>query len=71
MLDPKLYNKGPNEGDPGKTIYKDPLDLNPDLRRSKCQYCSNTAISDENLPFFATKRGETVDAYYCGCHGWD
>lgn len=72
---PEHYNKGPNTGDSFSKgthlIHKDPLDKDPDLRRAKCDGCSNTAISRFDLPYFQSKPGETFDLFYCGHFGWD
>lgn len=75
-LDPELFNKGPNDGDTASRygtlrIYKDPLDQDIGARRAKCTMCSNTSVTDKNLPFFELKEKADMDRYYCGCHGFE
>lgn len=74
-LDPAKYNKGPANGQRMKygsaTIYRDPLDKEPEKRRALC-YCSNTKISSsDTVPFRMPQPDEQFDSYYCGCDGWD
>ena len=40
-------------------------------RIAKCDMCSNTQKSSENLAFFKYKPNSNTDSYYCGCWGWN
>ena len=40
-------------------------------RTAKCTECRTMTKSRWTLPFFRHRPDETVDEYYCGCHGWD
>lgn len=68
--DPRFYNKGKSP-EQDSSIWRDPLDVQPHLKRAKCGMCSNTMIANDRAPHYVNRPGETFDEYYCGCRGWD